>query len=180
MRVSEYGATRNWEAKAVRAGDVTVLDDKVYLTFRRRKNNPLHYAHEFCRNASSDPSFDPVRIWRTHVSALPFDLSPDMPAFCTPSGRPVSPADITAALSAAAALNGLSKYRFTPHSLRIGAATASYRMGMSEIWIMQQGMWKTADGFRRYTRGFPEDAAGCTDHLFLFADHSRPPAKPYR
>lgn len=174
MRVSEYAASgSDWESKILRARDVESRDNRVYLTFRRRKNNPLHYPHRFCRNAASDPAFDPVRVWNAHVAALPFALTPDMPAFMDASGRPVHAADISSALSLAASAVGLTA-RYTPHSLRIGAATAAFRMGMPEARIMQQGMWKTAEGFRRYTRGFPEDAADCTDDLFIFADHSIP------
>jgi len=177
MRVSEYARTSPaWPTRALKQRDIRLLGRNVRITLHARKNNQHHFPFEFERGPPNDSSLDLSALYRSYIRWLPPAQrdQPDAPAFRHRDGRPITQEDVAAAVAAAARACSAPPEKFGTHSLRIGAATAAYRQGLSLTWIMQQGFWKSKKGLLRYLRGLPGDHAGHSTTLLHGADPARP------
>lgn len=167
LRVGEYavsGKTQGWQARILKFADVAVAAERVSITLGARKNNPSKYPSTFARQSATDKRACLVDAWRVYVLTRPAACASPF-AFVWPDGSPLTAAQVGLWLKRAAALAGLVPAHFSPHSLRIGGATAFYRLGFPIEWIMQQGFWKSLAAVLVYCRVDAADSAWCTDAM---------------
>lgn len=99
--------------------------------------------------SESNGVFCPLSSMRTYLQSRP-RAAPQEPLFVTPEGRPMSRAWFACHLRLLCQFCGLPPDRYTPHSLRIGAATtAAASTPVSTLKAM--GRWNSA-AYARYLR----------------------------
>ena len=115
-----------------------------------------------------------VAIARSNTSFCPFSSmyrylcvrnasSAGEPLFVSRLGRPMSRAWFSSRFRLLCSWCGLDPLRYTPHSLRIGGATAMAQF-VSPAVLKSMGRWST-DAFERYVRPAPNDIIAAQIHL---------------
>ena len=145
--------------KWVKASDIHLFRfssiEKVIVDLTNSKNDQDGKGQRVCYKPN-DPNFDKCLLW-CPVRIL-FDLcaslrpSDDNPLFSWADGNYLSREDIDDAINVIANHYNLDLSRVTPHSLRIGGATAMAAAGIP-IWIIRLiGRWKSEESVLQYIR----------------------------
>ena len=129
------------------------------------KTDP-HNGAERVTGAVPIPAVDPVGLVAELLRTTPG--GPDAPVFVHPNGRPVTGAQVSAALKDCARAFGFNPDHYASHSLRIGCASALAEMGKSDSFIATFGRWKSF-AFKIYIRRSLEALAAVAPGLFLFS-----------
>lgn len=142
LRLGEYTDSRHnlsWR-------DVIVMDRAIKLRFNSFK---------FSRGQVAEILLPAINSHLCPVEAMLRygGLRPKHARFCFVDdlGQPLKASVVRQKLQAVTEVLGLPKGYLTPHSFRIGAATAAAAAGVSEERIMRMGRWSSA-AFRRYIR----------------------------
>ena len=103
----------------------------------------------------------PVAAVLSYLSVRP---SRPGPLFTYQDGRPLSRADLVAAVRQALAAEGFDVSRFNGHSFRIGAATTAAQVGVPDSVIQTLGRWKSS-AFMTYVQTSPQQLTAISRHL---------------
>ena len=137
----------------LRIADVSVGRSCLFINLRRSK-------------ADREGKGCAVAIARTDSAFCPFSSmcrylglrnasSASEPLFASRSGRPMTKAWFASRFRLICIGCGLDPKRYTPHSLRIGGATAMAQF-VSPTILKSMGRW-SSDAFERYVRPMPRD-----------------------
>lgn len=155
LRISEltYPDSSFSPENAITSVDLTWAPGRISLLLRRSKTDVQRKGVTVVIGENSSPVCA-VKSLQHYLSmrraSLPSLIAATSPLFVTPVGLPVSKAGFSNRLSALSARVGVEGL-VTPHSLRIGAATAAWRAGYSDSQIMALGRWKSR-AFLAYIR----------------------------
>jgi integrase len=152
---------RRSELAALNVGDVRVVDDGMEVTVQASKTDQDALGTVVHVPYGSHPETCPVRTVQAWMAAMgtpsgplfrPVDRHGRMggdPKFAGRSTGPrMTPQAVEVVIVRAAKRAGLPSGRkatgggYTPHSLRSGAATATYRAGADPLAIARHGRWK--------------------------------------
>lgn len=97
---------------------------------------------------SRPPAICPVQAMHAYIALRGQEPGP---LFSDEGGRPLSSRVFAGSLQEACASAGLLEHRYTPHSFRIGAATAAAAIGIPEETIQRMGHWSSR-AFIRYIK----------------------------
>ena len=103
----------------------------------------------------------PVAAVLSYLSVRP---SRPGPLFIYQDGRPLSQADLVAAVRQALAAEGFDMSRFNGHSFRIGAATTAAQVGIPDSVIQTLGRWKSS-AFMTYVQTLPQQLTAISRRL---------------
>ena len=98
------------------------------------------------------------------LSYLSVRTSRPGPLFTYQNGRPLSRADLVAAIRQALAAEGFDMSHFNGHSFRIGAATTAAQVGVPDSVIQTLGRWKSS-AFMTYVQTSPQQLTAISRRL---------------
>lgn len=133
--------------------DVRVVDSKpkvLEVTIRYSKTDQLGSAVKLVLEGSTYLHLCPVKAMHEYLGCRP-GLSG--PLFVHFGGEPLTTFQFTHILKKGVKQLGLNPEFFSPHSFRIGAATAAAMAGVSDDEIKKLGRWKSS-AFRLYIRPY--------------------------
>jgi hypothetical protein len=185
LRISEYTFEDGQHPLSLLTGDnLFIKPDTGFITIRlrRRKNNQSNYPWEFARQPlPADTSAPyalagcPTRLYHAYRRSIGPRYTPHGPALRLLDGTPIRPSHVGAIICAVGTVVGAR--HLTPHSLRIGGATAAYRSGRHIEWIMREGGWRSSRSLLRYIRGVAEDYADATTDMAHAVAYHQPTAQ---
>jgi hypothetical protein len=155
LLVGYAGAFRRSELSSLRVEDVEFVEDGATVLLRRSKTDQEGKGDKRALPYGSHPQTCPVRNLRRWLEVL---SEAEGPIF-----RPIdrhgnlgeaalSDRSVCEVVKRRAQAAGLSRDRYSGHSLRAGLATAASAAGVSQRSIMDQGDWKSVQTVMRYVR----------------------------
>jgi site-specific recombinase XerD len=155
LLVGYAGAFRRSELSSLRVEDVEFVEDGATVLLRRSKTDQEGKGDKRALPYGSHPQTCPVRNLRRWLEVL---SEAEGPVF-----RPIdrhgnlgeaalSDRSVCEVVKRRAQAAGLSRERYSGHSLRAGLATAASAAGVSQRSIMDQGDWKSVQTVMRYVR----------------------------
>ena len=155
LLVGYAGAFRRSELSSLRVEDVEFVEDGATVVLRRSKTDQEGKGDKRALPYGSHPQTCPVRNLRRWLEVL---SEAEGPIF-----RPIdrhgnlgeaalSDRSVCEVVKRRAQAAGLSRDRYSGHSLRAGLATAASAAGVSQRSIMDQGDWKSVQTVMRYVR----------------------------
>lgn len=155
LRISEltYPANSSGASDFLTSADLSWTTDKLTVLLRRSKGDPLRLGVRIAIGRNSSPVCALKSV--QHYLNLRRELFPDhnlstLPLFVDRGGSAITKSVFSSRLSDLASAVGVEG-KVSPHSLRIGAATAAWRAGYSDSQIQALGRWKSRS-FMRYLR----------------------------
>ena len=115
-----------------------------FTSFKHSNGNPVMVSIP----SSTSTVICPVRLLHSYLALC--GVAPG-PLFCYTNLDPVPPSYFRVFLNSSLTHAGLSQYRFTPHSFRIGAATYAASTGVPSEQIKVMGRWRS-NAFNKYIR----------------------------
>jgi len=134
-------------------GDITWLTNRFDLFLKRSKTDRRNDGVTIHLGLNDTPvcPYKPLKHYLNLRDGLFPPYNPaSSPLFVEPTGLPVNKSRFAQRLADLAILIGVEG-KVTPHSLRIGAATAAWRAGFSDSQIQAMGRWKS-QAFLKYLR----------------------------
>lgn len=148
------------------AADISWNDDGMIFLLRRSKTDRRNEGVRIVIGKNDSPVCA-VKALQHYLnlrhSHWPFLDMSTSPLFTKLDGAPITKSVFSARLTELAGKVGVEG-KVTPHSLRIGAATAAWRAGFSDSQIQSLGRWKSR-AFMRYLRIDNETLAGLSTKL---------------
>jgi len=151
MRVGEYAciSKNNQVGHALRIGDVVVNhNNSIDVLFQHSKTDQRGNCMSIKIHAADEELCCPVRNMQRYLAIRPHVLGP---LFLHFNHDPLTIRQVSSIMKSGVKLLGLSPSEFSPHSLRIGAATSAALGGASEESIKLMGRWQSG-AFRSYIR----------------------------
>lgn len=153
LRVGEFTCPKKTGSfpRVLNLQDVKVVNSNprvLEVAIRFSKTDQLGSTVKLSLESSAHHLLCPVKAIREYLYARPAIPGP---LFIHYGGDPMTSFQFSHILKEGIKLIGLSPRYFSPHSFRIGAATAAAMAGVSEDEIMKLGRWKSA-AFHLYIR----------------------------
>jgi integrase len=133
--------------------DITLPDGRVTILLRRSKTDKRREGVTVTLSENPSPVCPRKALshyLRQRAARFPHLCPRTTPLFLTLDGKPIDKPCFSSRLADLSKKIGL-RGKVTPHSLRIGAATAAWGSGFSDSQIQSMGRWKSRS-FERYLR----------------------------
>jgi integrase len=155
LRISEltYLANSPEAADFLTSADLTWSPGQLTVLLRRSKGDPLKLGVRITIGGNGSPvcALKAVQHYlNLRGTYFPNSDLASSPLFLDKGGSAITKSTFSRRLAELAAAVGVEG-KVTPHSLRIGAATAAWRAGFSDSQIQSLGRWKSR-AFMRYLR----------------------------
>lgn len=147
FRISELVARNRQVPSALLLEDVSILDNVLVCNIRKSKTDQLGKG-SLVRLSRFESKCCPVLLCELWLSVRP---SCGSAFLCHADGSPLTIFQFSSVLKKCFDSIGLSGYRFTTHSFRIGAATEADSLGFDESSIRRIGRWGSGR-FNLYVR----------------------------